>query len=437
MMIMWDRHVGPGGMGEDCLNLNVWTPGVGDGAKRPVLVSFHGGGFATGSGNSPVYDGAQLARFGDVVVVTVNHRLAANGYLHLADLGAPAAFASAGVCGVMDMVASLEWVRDNITSFGGDPGRVMIFGQSGGGAKTTVLLGTPAAKGLFHRAAVQSGSPLRLQTRENATKAAAALLDKLGIAHTNISDIQRVAWEQLLEAQTAVSGQALGGSFGPVMDGAYLPHHPFDPVAPQESADIPVIVSTTLEEAALTLRNFDLDDAGLKALLKQSFPVKSEQILAMYCRRYPAKSPFLIQAQVFTDLGVRRQAFAQAERKAALGKAPVYMYQWEWATPSFDGSKFGAVHGHDVDASFHNYRDPIAGSGSLPGRQMADRLAATWVAFARTGDPNNDSIPEWPPFDSTTRATMIFDNDTHVENDPRAEIRAFWAPFPTRTGPMG
>jgi len=238
MMIMWDRHVGPGGMGEDCLNLNVWTPGVGDGGKRPVLVSFHGGGFATGSGNSPVYDGAQLARFGDVVVVTVNHRLAANGYVHLADLGAPAAFGSAGVCGVMDMVASLEWVRDNITAFGGDPGRVMVFGQSGGGAKTTVLLGTPAARGLFHRAAVQSGSALRLQTRENATKAAAALLDNLGIARTNIADIQTVPWERLLEAQTAVSGQSIGGSFGPVMDGAYLPHHPFDPVAPQESADI-------------------------------------------------------------------------------------------------------------------------------------------------------------------------------------------------------
>jgi para-nitrobenzyl esterase len=436
MMILWDRHVGPGGMGEDCLNLNIWTPGVNDNAKRPVLVSYHGGGWATGSGNGTVYDGAQLARFGDVVVVTVNHRLAANGYVNLADLGAPPEFASAGVCGVMDMVASLQWVRDNISNFGGDPNRVTIFGQSGGGAKTTTLLATPAAKGLFHRSAVQSGSAIRLQTREAGAKAAAALLDKLGIPKSRIGDIQKVSWEQLLVAQTEVSGQTLGGSFGPVMDGAYLPHHPFDPVAPPESADIPIIVSTTLEEAALALSNTDLTETGLKALLDQRFGGKGDQIIAMYRRRYPSKSPFLIQAQVFTDLGFRRQAFAQAERKAALGKAPVWMYQWEWATPSFDG-KFGAVHGHDVDASFHNYRDPIAGSGSLAGRQMADRMAATWVAFARTGDPNNEAIPPWPAFDGATRATMIFDGDTHVENDPRGEIRAFWAPYPPPATPMG
>jgi para-nitrobenzyl esterase len=436
MMILWDRHVGPGGMGEDCLNLNIWTPGVNDGVKRPVLVSFHGGGWATGSGNGVVYDGAQLARFGDVVVVTVNHRLAANGYVNLADLGAPPEFAAAGVCGVMDMVAALKWVRENIEGFGGDPDRVMIFGQSGGGAKTTTLLATPAAKGLFHRAAVQSGSAIRLQTREAGAKAADALLKALGIGRTNIADIQKVAWEQLLSAQTAVSGAALGGAFGPVMDGVYLPHHPFDPVAPPESADIPIIVSTTLEEAALALTNTDLTEEGLRAILDKRFPGQAGEIIAMYRRRYPLKSPFLVQAQVFTDLGFRRQAFAQAERKAALGRAPVWMYLWEWATPSFDG-KFGAVHGHDVDASFHNYRDPIAGSGSLAGRQMADRLAATWVAFAKTGDPNNDAIPRWPTFDGKSRATMIFDNDTRVENDPRGEIRLFWDKFPTPTGPMG
>src|SRR5271168_5497361 len=164
MMIHWDYQ--PGGMGEDCLNLNIWTPGLKDGAKRPVLVSFHGGGFTTGSGNAIGYDGAQLARFGDVVVVTVNHRLAALGYTQLADLGAPAEFAYAGCAGIMDLTASLEWVRDNIENFGGDPHNVMIFGQSGGGAKTSAILGTPAAKGLFHRAAVQSGSMLKFVPRD-------------------------------------------------------------------------------------------------------------------------------------------------------------------------------------------------------------------------------------------------------------------------------
>jgi len=179
MMIHWDYH--PGGMGEDCLNLNIWTPGLKDGAKRPVLVSFHGGGFTTGSGNAIGYDGAQLARFGDVVVVTVNHRLGTLGYTQLVDLGAPAEFAYAGCAGIMDLTASLEWVRDNIASFGGNPGNIMIFGQSGGGAKTSAMLATPAAKGLFHRAAVQSGSMLKFVPKDRATQGAEALLKQLGL----------------------------------------------------------------------------------------------------------------------------------------------------------------------------------------------------------------------------------------------------------------
>jgi para-nitrobenzyl esterase len=242
MMIMWDQH--PGGMGEDCLALNVWTPGVNDGAKRPVLVSFHGGGFSTGSGNAIGFDGAHLALFGDVVVVTVNHRLASFGYTHLADLGAPPEFAFAGVAGIMDLVASLQWVHNNIENFGGDPNRVMIFGQSGGGAKTSTILATPSAKGLFHRAAVQSGSTLRLGTRETGTRIAEALLAKLNIPKSRLTDIQKVSWQELLEAQTEIAG------FAPVVDGAIIPHHPFDPAAPAESADVPMIISTTLEDAA-------------------------------------------------------------------------------------------------------------------------------------------------------------------------------------------
>jgi para-nitrobenzyl esterase len=225
MLIQWDLHVG--GMGEDCLSLNVWTPGI-DGQKRAVMVSFHGGGFATGSGNGPGYDGAQLAKYGDVVVVTVNHRLASFGYLHLADLGAPPEFAHAGVAGMMDLVASLQWVRDNIERFGGDPGKVMIFGQSGGGAKTSTMLAMPSAKGLFHSAGVQSGSTIRSATRESATRSAETLLAKLGISKSNIADIQKVPWQQILEAQTALGA---GASFTPVVDGTVLPHHPFDPVA--------------------------------------------------------------------------------------------------------------------------------------------------------------------------------------------------------------
>jgi para-nitrobenzyl esterase len=433
MMIQWDQQ--SGGMGEDCLVLNVWTPGVNGGAKRAVLVSFHGGGFATGSGNAPGYDGAQLALFGDVVVVTVNHRLASYGYTHLADLGAPPEFAYAGVSGVMDLVAALQWVHDNIENFGGDPGRVMIFGQSGGGAKTSTVLAMPSAKGLFHRAAVQSGSALRLTTREQATKTAEMLLAKLGIPKTRIADIQKTSWQQLLEAQVSVA-PGLGGGFAPVVEGKILPHHPFDPVAPPESADVPIIVSSTLEDAALALTNFDLTEAGLKAILGQRFGDKADEILALYEQRYPQKSPFLIQAQVFTDSGFRRSAITQAERKAAQGKAPAYMYLWEWVSPGF-GGKFGAVHGTDVSASFHGVRDTIVGVGSLEGKIMCDRLASAWVAFAKTGDPNNPHIPRWPNYDATTRATMVFDTDTRVETDPRSEIRKFWEQMPPARGIAG
>ncbi len=254
-LIQWDLHYGTG-MGEDVLTLNVWTPGIKDGGKRAVLVSFHGGGFATGSGNGPQYDGTQLARLGDVVVVNVNHRLASLGYLHLADLGAPPEFAHAGVVGMMDLVASLEWVRDNIENFGGDPQKVMIFGQSGGGAKTSTMLAIPSAKGLFHAAGIQSGSTIRSLDRERATKSAELLLAKLGISKSDIPAIQKVSWQQILEAQTALGPEA---PFTPVVDGTILPHHPFDPTAPPESAAVPIIISNTLEDAALRLDQFRPD----------------------------------------------------------------------------------------------------------------------------------------------------------------------------------
>jgi para-nitrobenzyl esterase len=427
MMIQWDLQ--PGGMGEDCLTLNVWTPGIHDGQKRAVMVSFHGGGWATGSGNAPGFDGAQLARFGDVVVVTVNHRLASLGYLHLADLGAPPEFAQAGVAGVMDLAASLEWVRDNIGHFGGDPAKVMIFGQSGGGSKTSTVLAMPSAKGLFRCAGVQSGSTLRLATREAASKSAEGLLAKLGISKGNIADIQKVPWQQILEAQA-------GAGFSPVVDGTILPHHPFDPVAPPESADVPVIISTTLEDAALGLTNFDLTEAGLEAQLSQRYADKAGEIHAMYRKAYPRKSAFLIQAQIATDSGFRRSAITQAERKAALGKAPAYMYLWTYESPGF-GGKFGAVHGTDVSASFNNYRDGIGGTGSPQQRALWERFASSWVAFAKTGDPNNAKIPNWPAYESGKRATMIFDNDVRVENDPRAEIRKFWDQTPAAGGRRG
>ncbi len=424
-LIQWDLHYGHG-MGEDVLTLNVWTPALKDGGKRPVLVSFHGGGFATGSGNGPQYDGTQLARLADVVVVTVNHRLASFGYLHLADLGAPPEFAHAGVVGMMDLVASLEWVRDNIENFGGDPAKVMIFGQSGGGAKTSTMLAIPSAKGLFHSAGIQSGSTIRSATRERGTQSAELLLTKLGIAKGNIAEIQKLPWRQILEAQVALGGSA---GFSPVVDGTILPHHPFDPTAPPESADVPIIISNTLEDAALRLTNFDLTEEGLRTMMNQRYGAKAEEMLAMYRNRYPDKSPYLIQAQIATDSTSRKSATLQAERKAAAGKAPAYIYLWAFASSGFDG-KFGAVHGVDVAATFNDYRDGIGGTGAELTRALWSRFSHTWVTMARNANPNNAKIPDWPAYDATKRATMIFDKEVRVENDPRGEIRKFWADMP-------
>ena len=427
-LIMWDRQVG--GMGEDCLSLNVWTRNTDRSARKPVFVSFHGGGFATGSGNAPGFDGKNLAYFADAVVVTVNHRLAAFGYTDLVGAGAPEAFKYAGVTGVLDLIASLQWVRDNIESFGGDPGRVMIFGQSGGGAKTSTVLAMPPGKGLYHRAAIQSGAALRLVTPEAGAATADKLLKQLGISKANMGDLQKISWQQLLEAQTAV-----GGNFSPVIGTDALPNHPFDPAAPAVSASVPVIVSTTLEDAALGLTNFDLTEAGLKALFDQRFGGKGAELLALYRRYDPIATPFLIQAQALTDAGGRRSAYTLAARKAAQGGAPAYMYEWNWRTPAYDG-KFGAVHGIDVSATFHSVRDGFF-AGSTAGKKMADRLASAWAAFAATGDPNNGHIPPWKPYDDKGRAVMIFDNDTRLEMNPRAEIRAYWdahAPAPGARG---
>jgi para-nitrobenzyl esterase len=410
MMIGWDRHVGPGGMSEDCLSVNVWTPNVNDGARKPVLVSFHGGGWTTGSGNGPMYDGGQMARLGDVVVVTVNHRLGVYGYTHL---GASAP--DSGNVGVMDMVASLEWVKENIEAFGGDPSRVFVFGQSGGGSKVSTLLATPSAKGLFSRAAVQSGSSLTQATPDQAAQETDKLLHALGLTSKNAADLRKVSWQKLLEAQTTS-----GANFRPVVGGATLPHQLFEPNAPLESADVPVIISTTLHDAALRLSNFDLTQQGCIDILDKRWPGHGGDIYTAYKKENPNLTPFLVQAEAFTDQ-TRGNSQTQALRKSQLNKAPAYMYVWDWATPAFDG-KFGAVHGHDVDASLHLYRNPIAGSGQAEGRMMSDRLASTWVAFATTGNPNHPGIPNWPAYEGRNKATMVFNKQMKVVNDYRGDM---------------
>jgi para-nitrobenzyl esterase len=266
-LISWHRQ--PGGIGEDCLTLNVWSRSVNDKAKRAVTVVLHGGGFATGSGNHQGFDGELMARLDDVVHVSVNHRLAVFGYINLADLGAPEEFKYAGVAGVMDLVAALKWVQTNIDRFGGDPNRVFVYGQSGGGAKTSTLLAMPSAKGLFHRAGIQSGPALRLMEREQGVKNAEAILKALGIDKKNIANLQKLPFSTIMAAQASLPLDIT--RFSPIIGTDILPHHPFHPAAPPESADIPVIISTTLDDAAIALTNFDLTESQLKQNLEKQF----------------------------------------------------------------------------------------------------------------------------------------------------------------------
>jgi len=419
-LIQFDLNAAFGGMSEDCLHLNIWTPGL-DAARRPVLVQFHGGGFAIASANSPLYDGANLAALGDVVVVAVTHRLGSLGFLNLADAGAPAEFSAAGVVGVLDLIAALEWVRDNITAFGGDPSQVMIFGQSGGGWKVSALLAAPAAQGLFHRAAVQSGSLLRYPARQAAARAATELIDRLGVSRSNIDSLQTLPFEHIVAAQAEVGVAA----FAPVLDGVHLPTDPFEPTAPAISSGIPLIVSTTLDDAGLFYDDFDFTEQQLKARLRATYGEAAEPLLALYRERWPNKSPYLMHAQIVTDASFRFDAYTQAERSAARGTATVYMYLWEWPSPSFDG-KLGAVHAIDVAASLANDHHALIGSGSSEARERSHALSQAWIAFARTGNPNHAGLPHWPAFEATSRATLVLGSEHRIVNDPHRDVRLAW-----------
>jgi para-nitrobenzyl esterase len=431
-LIQFDLNVAFGGMGEDCLHLCIWTPGTGGQSKRPVMFSVHGGAFAIGSGNHPMYDGATLAQFADVVVVSVTHRLASFGFLDLADLEPSGEWADAGVAGLLDLIAALEWVRDNIANFGGDPACVMLFGQSGGGWKVSSLLGMAAARGLFHRAAIQSGSLTAQISREAAAAMAHAFVRKLGLSAATLGRIRELAWTDLLAAQNAIGAAA----FAPVIDGVHMDAAPLSEAALTRWDEVPLIISTTLDDAGLFFSDFGLSREGLDRLLLARYGDAAGSLTSAYQQCLPEKTPYLLHAQMMTDSGFRRFANAQAEAKAVRGRAPVYMYLWEWCSPAFDG-KFGAVHAMDVSASFHNARDAILGAGSRDAERMCQDLASTLTAFARSGNPNNARIPQWPRFDCSARATLVFAAALRVENDPYGRQRRFWLKMPAAGSILG
>jgi para-nitrobenzyl esterase len=420
--------------GEDCLTLNVWTPST-EGGRRPVLVWFHGGGWTVGSGNVASYDGTRLSARGDAVVVTVNHRLGALGYLWLAEVGGEE-FAASGTAGALDMIAALEWVRDNIAGFGGDPGNVTIFGESGGGAKVSALLAMPAAAGLFHRAIIQSGPMLRGVTPERAARTTAAIMERLGV--TSVESLEAVPADRLVTVQTEVLGGPLGGfgagySLGPVVlgPGGDLPVHPFDPVAAPTAAPVPLIIGTTRDEMTLFtgfLPGFDtLVEEGLPgaaALALQGVGGDPGRLLDVYRRTRPGTTPGQRLVAATTDR-FRIGSIRLAERKAAGGPAPVWMYRLDFTTPVLDG-RLGAPHALDLAFVFDNLEGSALHGGRPEAQPLAERMSEAWLAFARRGDPSHPGLPEWPVYDTGRRATMIFDVDCHVVDDPDGAERAAW-----------
>jgi para-nitrobenzyl esterase len=430
-LYQWDD----GFPGEDMLRVNVWTPGVTDGQRRPVLVWIHGGGFTSGSSQElRPYDGERLASIHNVVLVSMNHRLNVFGFLDLSQIGGEKYASSANV-GMLDLVLALEWVRDNIASFGGDPGSVTIFGQSGGGRKVSTLLGMPAAKGLFHKAAVHSGSHLRQITPDVSTRLANGVLDVLGIARADVGKLHELTTEQLLNAGIAAQrklgpGAAPGSAapnWGPVVDGRAVPQHTFDPAASALAAGIPMIIGNTYVEFGGGTNNPSahlMTTEQLRERLVPTYGTKTGEVIEAYQRVFPKAKPFEIWGVIQGTQAYRLNAVTQAERKAAQNEAPVYMYWFGWKTPVLDGRPL-AYHCQDLAFWFDNIDLAAQATGGTDeARALATRMSGALVAFARTGNPNHSGIAQWPAFTAATRATMIFENGQPLaKNDPDGEAR--------------
>ena len=421
---------------EDCLTLNVWTPGLA--GKRPVMVWLHGGAFSYGSANSDRQQGSRLCNRGDVVVVTVNHRLNIFAHLHLGEIWGPE-YARSGNAGVLDLVAALEWVRDNISAFGGDPGNVTIFGESGGGGKVSALMAMPSAHGLFHKAIIQSGASVVLGRPERAAKLADIVMKHLGLSRNDLGKLQNMPVEKLL-AVVGPATKELGPperplfdryAFGPVVDGNVLPGDPFDPDASPVSADIPLLIGDMKSEMTSFYATIDpvwdrtLTEAQAHERLFAIAGRHTDTVTETYRRLMPNDNPAQRLIAATTDSNFRIRSLAVAQRKAAQGKAPVWMYSFEWETPLFEG-RLGAPHALDVPFCFDTIDLTNATDLSLGARKVAATMATTWIAFARSGNPNNATIPHWPAYNATERATLLLDVEPRVQNDLRGEARRLW-----------
>lgn len=427
---------------EDCLRVNIWTPGINDGKKRPVMVWLHGGGYSAGSGQElPSYDGRNLAEKGDVVVVTLNHRLNVLGFLDLSAFGEK--YADSGNAGLLDIIAALDWIQDNIADFGGDASNVTIFGQSGGGGKVSTLLATPSAKGKFHKAVIQSGAMLRTMDSKWSRKIGTAVIEELGIRPTDLDELQKIPYETLLAAGekviTKVRAEADKAGvtsfiFGwaPTVDGHVLPHQPFDPCAPEESKDVPILTGTTIHEFTMStyvpqFRNITKEEAT--EFLRSRYGDKTAEFVEIFEKTYPEAQP---KDMIDTDFTFRPGTIELAGIKSRQGGAPVYAYLFCWESPVLDGI-LRSTHCMEIPFVFNNADVHASMTGGGPeALRLADVMSQAWINFARTGNPGTDELPQWPAYNCSEGATMFFDNECIVRYNHDKELMEFIRQFPTR-----
>lgn len=413
---------------EDCLALNVFTPSMDSRGQRPVMVYLHGGGFSIGSAGAPGVDGSNLAR-SDVVVVTVNHRLNLFGHLHLGDADG-GRYADAGNAGMLDLVAALQWVQDNIARFGGDPGNVTIFGQSGGGSKVAVLMAMPQAHGLFHKAIVQSASSLlAVATHEEAQRNSDYFLAELGLDRSGLAALHALPRESLLRAMSAAL-RSCGGvdNYRPVVDGRSLPCQPFDAAAVRLSAGVPLMTGWCENEQRLNFASmphiYRQSQSEAVANTASVVGVSAERALALmevYRSGRPHDSPGDIYAQICGDHRYRRTVTRAAELQLLHGGAPAYVYLLKWKSP-VQGGLLRTPHTLCIAFAFANV-DLAAGiTGTDPDRyRLQKEMSSAWLAFARSGNPNHDQLPAWPRYSVEQRQTLVFDRETALVSDPLRE----------------
>ncbi len=415
---------------EKCLNLNVWTLGLNDGKKRPVMVWLHGGGYSAGSScELPSYDGENLSRTGDVVIVSINHRLNVLGYLDLTALGGK--YEESVNLGMKDIVMALQWVNDNIAKFGGDPGNVTIFGQSGGAGKVGTLMYAPSAKGLFHKAIMQSGGKPGFTDPELSRQVGLAMLEELGIKKEESDKLKTIPYDVLLAAGNKAiaavqtkTGKRMGLGWGPVLDGKFLPKAPGDEDAEALAKDVPLLIGTTKTEFGMSARNPEVFKGSREVVrkeLEKKYGDKTDAYIAAYDKAYPKTN--MQSDMIDVDFLFRPGTLVFANLKSQLrGGARVYNYIFTWDSPVLDGM-LKSAHCMELAFVFNNIARTEQYNGGTPeAYALAEKMAKTWVSFARTGDPNNNVIPKWEPYTEAGGAVLLFDNKIELKHNHDKEL---------------